>query len=140
MTNKVLTANLETYQALKARQADELNKFEGIFFAFSNEQFEEGMVGLGLTKADTSKIVSIGAGGFILKERVGEFAEMFKRHAKEKKQRKQDEKFLLEMLVYELRNHEYCITYDTTDALNALGLKKEDIDTKLMKQAVALAV
>ena len=130
----------ETYQALKARQADELNKFEGIFFAFSNEQFDEGMASLGLTKADTSKIVSIGAGGFILKERVGEFAAMFKRHAKEKKQRKQDEKFLLEALTYELRNHEYAVTYDPSDALNALGLRKEDVDPKVMKQALALAV
>lgn len=130
----------ETYQALKARHSDELNKFEGIFFAFSNDQFKEGMEKIGLTVADTSKIFSLGAGGYILKNKSADFNAMFKRHAEEKRQRKQEEKFLLDALAYELRNHEYCITYDPSDALDALGLSKEDVDPKIMKQACLLAV
>lgn len=130
----------ENYQSLKARQAEELNKFEGIFFAFNNEQFAEGMQKIRLTVEDTSKIYSLGAGGYIRKDKSAEFNAMFKRHAEEKKKRKQDEKFLVDALAYELRNHEYCITYDTRDALDALGLRKEDIDPKVLKEAISLAV
>ena len=57
-----------------------------------------------------------------------------------KKNRKKEEKFLLEALAYELRNHEYCITYDPSDALDALGLKREDVSQKIMKEACLLAV
>ena len=80
-----MTNTPETYQALKKRHADELNQFEGIFFAFSNEQFKEGMQKIGLTMEDTAKIYSLGAGGYILKEKSADFNAMFKRHAEEKK-------------------------------------------------------
>lgn len=130
----------ETYQALKARQAKEFNEFEGIFFAFNNDQFKEGMEKIGLTVDDTKKIFSIGHGGYMLKTQNEAFGSMMQRHEDEKKNRKQDEKFLLEALTYELRNHEYCITYDPSDALDVLGLRKEDIDPKILKEACKLAV
>lgn len=129
----------ETYQELKARQAEELNKFEGIFFAFNNEQFKEGMEKIGLTIEDTKQIFSLGSGGYIRKDKSEAFHAMFKRHSDEKKTRKQEEKFLLESLVYELRNHEFCITLDPSDALNALGYNKEDIDPKILNKAMAEA-
>ena len=130
---------METYTDLKVRQAKELNDFEGIFFAFNNEQFKEGMEKIGLTVEDTKQIFSLGAGGYILKTKSAEFNAMFKRHAEEKKTRKQEEKFLFDSLVYELRNHEFCITLDPTDALNALGYNKEDIAPKTLKMAMAEA-
>ena len=32
------------------------------------------------------------------------------------------------MFIYELANHEYCITYDLEETLNALGLSVEEIN------------
>ena len=128
---------MENYQDLKIRQAKELNDFEGIFFAFNNEQFKEGMEKLGLTIEDKKQIFSLGAGGYIRKDRSSAFSAMFKRHAQEKNTRKLEEKFLFDSLVYELQNHEFCITLDTADALNALGYNKEDIEPKILKKAIA---
>ena len=92
---------------------------------------------VGLAVDDTKAIYSLGAGGYIRKDKSADFNAMFKRHAEEKKNRKKEEKYLFESLVYELQNHEYCVTYDATDALNALGYKKEDIDPTLFKKAIA---
>ena len=128
---------METYQELKARQAQELNDFQGIFFAFNNEQFAEGMAKIGLAADDTKAIYSLGAGGYILKTKSADWNAMFKRHAQEKKERKKEEKYLFDSLVYELQNHEYCVTHDASDALNALGYKQEDIDPVLFKKAIA---
>ena len=128
---------METYIELKRKHAEELNSFEGIFFAFSNEQFKEGMEKIGLKAEDTKAIYSLGAGGYIRKERSKDFSDMFKRHAEERKTRKKEEKYLFDSLVYELKNHEYCITLDTADALNALGYNKEDIEPKLLKKAIS---
>ncbi|WJV31818.1 hypothetical protein QTG56_24610 (plasmid) [Rossellomorea sp. AcN35-11] len=45
-------------------------------FAFSDQQFAEGMKKLGLGVGDEDKVVSIGAGGFILKSDVKAYKEM----------------------------------------------------------------
>jgi len=129
-----------TYTELKAKQQREMDGFQGIFFAFNNDQFREGMESIGLKQEDTGKIYSIGGGGYILKERSKDLHAMFERWGQEKEDLKKQEDTLLEALVYELRNHEYCITGDTGPALNALGWDKKDIDPKLLKEAITLAV
>ena len=126
---------MKSYNQIKKAHHDELNSFQGLFFAFSNSQFDEGMEKIGLKKDETKKIVSIGMGGYLLKERVEEFTAMFKRHENEKKELKKDHKLLLQALVYELSNHEYCYTRDASDALEALNLKEEDIPDGLLAKA-----
>lgn len=128
---------MEDYQTLKARQAEELNDFTGIFFAFSNKQFKEGMESVGLTEKDTDKIYSLGAGGFILKERSQAFGDMFDKHAKERDELKTNRKLLVDALVYELQNHEYGYTGDTAPALEALGL--EEVAEDILREACTLA-
>jgi len=130
---------MKTYYELKEQQSKELNDFEGIFFAFNNAQFEKGMVKIGLRKEDTKQIYSIGAGGYILKTRMQAFKNMFDRHSAEKAELKKDRKLLLDALIFELNNHEYCITWDISDALEALELKKEDIDPAILKKACKIA-
>ena len=103
---------METYLQLKARHAKELNDFQGVFWAFNDEQFNKGMDKLGLTLNDTKLIVSIGAGGYMLKTKVNDWDSMFKRQTQEQKQRNKDEKFLIESIVYQLSNHEYGYTGD----------------------------
>lgn len=130
----------EKYQDVKSRHEKELNAFEGIFFAFNNSQFEKGMGKVGLNKEETTKIYSLSAGGYILKERSKAFNDMFKRHTKELKEAKKEEQFLLNALIYELKNHEYCITYDTREALESLDINIDDIDQKLLNKACKLAL
>lgn len=124
---------MKTYTELKAENRKELNEFAGMFFAFSEGQFNEGMAKIGVT--DTSLICSIGHGGYMLKSRFPEFKAMLKRHDDSMKALKKDHKELLAALVYELGNHEYSYTGDATDALEALGLKESDLPDGMLKKA-----
>jgi len=128
---------METYQEMKTRQGKEIDSFEGLFFAFNKEQLEEGLLKVNATTKD---IVSIGAGGFILRLEVKALKDMFTRHSAERKDRLKEEKKLVEALVYELNNHEYSYTYDTTDALASLGLTSESIEPKILNKACKLAL
>lgn len=44
--------------------------------------------------------------------------------------------FIKDMFLYELANHEYCITYDLEPTLDALHLSEDDVlnDEKLMHE------
>jgi hypothetical protein len=116
-----------TYTELKTRQEKEHNNFP-FMFAFSNKQFSEGMKKLGLLPTDTDKILSIGGGGYIRKTDRIALSNMTKRHHKETEKAMQDDQYLYAMFLYELGNHEYCITYDVTDTLSSLGLTVEDVN------------
>lgn len=131
---------MKNYNELKKQHADELNSFEGIFFAFSNEQFAEGMKKVGLKPEETNKLFKLTGGGFILKSRSKVFSDMFERHKAEMKELRKNKKELLNSIVAELANHEYCITYDVTDALEALGLKQENVPKDILKKACKLAL
>lgn len=126
---------METYNQFKKRHSEEMNNFEEIFFAFSNQQFKEGMEKLGLNEKDTQKVYSIGNGGIILKEKAKEFHAMINRFSNELKENLKNDDFLLDALSYELANHEYCITYDLTDTLDCLELELKDIKPEILKLA-----
>ena len=117
-----------TYCELKKEQEKELNEFTGIFYAFNNKQFKEGMEKIGLEEKDTKKIYSLGSGGYILKEKSKAFNDMFNKFSDKKTKALKTEEFLLEALTYELQNHEFCITYDYEQTFEALGLTIEDIE------------
>lgn len=118
------------YQEFTKKYKKLLNDFEGIFFAFSDKQFFESAKKLGINankKEELKKIVSIGTGGYILKTKVKDFNEMFKKKDTEFKKLMKNESFAYDTFLYELRNHEYCITCDITDTLNSLGYAMEEI-------------
>jgi len=127
---------MENHQEMKARHSKEFGEFEGIFFAFSNEQLAEGMIKIGLGVGDFSNVVAIGGGGYLRKDRVRAFKELFARHNQERKEMRKDEKKLLEALVYELSNHEYCITRDPLPALESLGMTLETVPQNVLKKAI----
>ena len=123
----------KNYKELKQRQEKEIGSFDGVFFAFSDSQFADGMRSVGLDAEDTKKVYSFGAGGYIKRDRFGAFQAMFAKHKMELKQLKKDEKQLYGALLYELRNHEYCITGNPTEALHAIGCK--EIDKSMLERA-----
>ena len=102
-------------------------------FAFSNEQFEEGKKKLCVK--DDKELVSIGGGGFIKKTDIPLLDKMIDRHNKEYEELMQNDEFVYSAFYYELGNHEFCITLDPEDTLEALCLTAEEMenDQRLMK-------
>lgn len=113
-----------TYAALRERQQSEFNSFPS-FYAFNDAQFTEGMAKLAV--ADKSELYRGIGGMFYRKTDAGKLHEMLGRLNTEMKEAFKDDDFLFDAFTYELANHEYCITYDETDALDALGLTQEEI-------------
>lgn len=122
-----------TYQEIKDQKQADYNKlFDtcGVFWAFSNAQFEEGAKKNPLQEGE--KYVSIGAGGYMPKHNVDallagtkQIDETFKKQIKEAKARQ-------EHIKYELYNHECFYTGDITNALEALGddYTKEEVEAE----------
>lgn len=123
--------NEYTYKQLKDKQQTEINKFP-MGAAFNDKQFYEMMQKWGLTVNDTDKIVSICGGCFIRKSDKAAFDEMLERHRREIKDAvaadTTGDGFIYGMFLYELANHEYCITCNLTDTLCALGLTVDEIN------------
>jgi hypothetical protein len=128
---------MKNYTDIKRAHQKELNEFPGLFFAFNKEQLKEGMEKVGASPEN--KIVNIGMGGYLLKGRFEEFTATLERHKSERREIKKNRKLLLESLTYELKNHEYCITFDPEPALEALGLNIEDIPKDILKKALGIA-
>lgn len=130
---------IETWTEQKKRHSDEIAAIPGMFWAFGNDQFRAGMEKLGLTMDDTKLIVSIGSGGYMRRDCVDLLKSALDRQRRERAQLRKDRKRLFDALVYELRNHEYCITYDPADALAAVGITREEIEPEILKKACKLA-
>lgn len=122
---------MNTYQEMKDRQQKEFDAFP-LGAAFSNQQFKDMMEKWGLTVDDTDKICSIGGGCYIRKTDKEALRDLINRLNKEKQDAiaadPTGDSFIFDMFVYELANHEYCITYDLEDTLDALGLTAEQIN------------
>lgn len=122
---------MNKYQEMKIRHEKESHAFP-IRWAFTDEQFKSGMIELGLDPSETDKVVGVYGGGFMRKTDVDAFKEMLNRHDKEMKETiandKTGEGFIYDMFDFELANHEYCITYDLEETLDALGISARDIE------------
>ena len=115
-----------TYQELKQKRQQQINDFP-MMFAFSKTQFEEGLVKLG---CEASDLCSIGAGSFMRKGDKPRFDRMWNKQEADFAAAMQDDDLLRDAIKYELGNHEFCITYDPTDTLRALGITLDDERTK----------
>ena len=122
---------MNAYQEMKDRQQKEFDAFP-VGAAFSNQQFQQMMEKWGLTVNDTDKICSICGGCYIRKTDKEALRDLINRLNKEKQDAiaadPTGDGFIFDMFVYELANHEYCITYDLEDTLDALGLTAEQIN------------
>ena len=55
--------------------------------------------------------------------------EMMRRFDEEKREAFKDDKFLYDAVYSELANHEYCITYEDEETLDALGITMKELET-----------
>lgn len=130
------------YFKMKQKHQKEVNAFP-MAFAFSDEQFVEAMKKLGLNPTDTDKIYKLGGTGGIYRRTDSKaLHDMFNNHEKEMKDAMDnDDEFLLQMFSYELANHEYIISRDVSDTLDALGLNYEEIkNNERYKNALQQAI
>ena len=121
---------MNRYADLKQRQQQEFGTFP-MQYAFSNQQFAEGMAALGLKPADTDKIYKVPGGGFYRREDGSRLKTMMDRFDQERHEAVAGDKtgdgFIYEMFLYELENYEYGCTMDLSETLDALGYTPEDI-------------
>ena len=131
-----MTQHSENYSELKARQQKEINAFP-MAFAFSDNQLQEALKKLNSEKSD---VLSIGGGGIIRKSDRAGFSELFQRHMSEQESNLDNEEYLYSMFLYELANHEYCITYDLEPTLSACGITPDQVeDSEVIKAALKRA-
>ena len=133
---------MSKYTELKAKHQAEVDAFP-IGFAIGEGSFPKMMEKWGLKPTDTREILSIGYGGYIRKSDADDFKAMMGRHRIEMKMamKKNEDDFLFHMFNYELANHEYCITGELDDTLDALGLTIEEISANpIMADALDRAI
>ena len=114
------------YRELMERQQKEFEAFPA-FYAFNNEQFEEGKKRLGVV--EDTELYRGYAGMFYRKKDAPALHEMMRRFNEEKREAFKDDKFLYDAVYSELANHEYCITYEDEETLDALGITMEELET-----------
>ena len=128
---------MNTYAEMSNRHKKEINAFP-MQFAFSDKQFEEAMKNLGVKPNQTFKVVTIGMGCIMLKDDLPRYKEMLRRLEKEMQDAidadQTGEGFIFDMFKYELANHEYVVTGDVSDALDALGYDMKEVkeDSRLL--------
>ena len=125
------------YTKFKASLEKTVNDFQPIFFAFNREQYKEGVKKIGASK--NNKIVNVGAGGYILHKDIDRFVSMCGTRKQRLKNYLKDPEQLKDALIYELANHEFYITGDYTDTLEALEIKPDKM-TKKSKKVLTEAV
>lgn len=114
-----------TYHELMDCQQKELEAFPA-FYAFSNEQFEEGKKRLGVV--EDTELYRGYAGMFYRKKDAETLRAMMRRFDKEKREAFKDDKFFYDAVYSELANHEYCITYEDEETLDARGITMEALE------------
>lgn len=140
---KARTFNGFDYKKWKENKQKDFDKLP-IYFAFGEQQFKEVLKKLNLqdTKEDLQKLVSIGFGGIMRK---CDFY-LLENHNETFSNKillfwlKNNYKFAYSAFRYELNNHEFFITYDIDDTLQALGLEWDDVQKNgILKLALARA-
>lgn len=117
------------YTEFKKIKEERMNTLD-IKFAFTEEHFNQIMKEWGLQPTDTHLVTSLGSGGIMQKKDIQTFVDVINQNEKDWQAYMQDDEFLKGAFIYELANHEFIITYEHGDALDALGLKYDELDER----------
>ena len=130
---------MNLYLQEKKNLEEKMKSFNDVlFWAFSNKQFEEGIEKV--KASPENKVVSIGAGGYILKTKVKEYFKMFEDYDEKMKELRKNKEFMIDAFLEELSNHEYIVTYSIEDTLNALDITYEELESsQILKEALTIA-
>lgn len=133
---------MNQYEELKAQNQKQFNSFP-VGFAFSKQQLNEEMQRLGVdSEAD---LIGIGGGGFIRATDKAAFLAMLE----ETRERLQNEidadtdgsGFIKQMFYTELANHEYCISGNLAETLDACGMTLQEVqESDKLKNGLQLAL
>lgn len=122
---------MNAYAEMKKRHQEEVNALP-IYWAFTEERFDEVMKELGLTKNDTDKLRRAPGGGFCLASDAKMIADTLIRHHEEREAAigadKTGDGFIKDMFLSELRNHEYTYTLDTVETVESCGFTEEQVE------------
>lgn len=125
---------MKTIHDIKEEQQDRqtaLFKECGLFFAFSEAQFIENKTPL----QEGEKYVSIGAGGYLPKSKIKQFADGMKDIEKWYKiECKATKEMKRQHIAYELANYECYYTGDISAALSVLPYPKKDVVNVYMEE------
>jgi len=116
-TYSIKYMNLHEIKQQKEDKVSTLIKESGMFFAFSNQQFEENKT----PKAEGEKYVHLFAGAYLPKSKLNVYLDGMDAINKWFKEAIKDSKLRREHIIYELSNHEAWYSGDVEDTLNALG-------------------
>ena len=136
---------MNKYVEMKKRHEERINALP-LMFAFSDKQFKEGMERWGLTENDTDKIYKLGStGGFYQRKDSTLIFSTFEQNENEMNEAiladYDGTGFIKDMFLYELANHEYCITHDLEPTLAALNLTEDDIqNSEALMHGLKIAV
>lgn len=121
-----------TYEELREKHQAETNAFP-LAAAFNDKQLDEAMQRLNVKSTD--ELLHVGGGTLIRKTDRQRLHDLLDRHERELKEALMDDKVLKEAFIYELGNHEYCLTLDPEDTLDALGIdcKEFAADTRMKR-------
>ena len=122
---------MNAYAEMKKRHQEEVDALP-IYWAFTEERFDEVLKELGHTKNDTDKLCRAPGGGFCLASDAKMIADKLIRHRKELEAAIEADAtgdgFIKDMFMYELRNHEYTYTCEVEEAVEACGFPMEQVE------------
>ena len=118
------------YKLMKERHQKEVNELP-YMFALDNEQFKRGLEKLGLNENEMDKLIYLGDNIYLKRTDLPKVEEVNKRHKEEiEREIKADtvgNKFIKDMFLCEMNNHEYGYTYEIEPILEVLHITDYDL-------------
>ena len=116
---------MNKYTELRDKIAKQVSEFP-MAFAFNDKQLAEAKQKLEV--ADHKELVHVGGGCLIRRIDKPAFNAMHEATKTERAEAMLDDDYLYDGFLYELGNHEYCITYDPTDTLDCFDLTLAELN------------
>ena len=125
---------MNLYRAQQTAQQRRMNEFvrRYAFFAFDENQFNEGLEKLGIAPGTEGALVSIPGGGYVLADKAQDFTDLLKSFRRERADAIRDTEtgaqFAYDMFRASLNDNEYSYSEDAEDTLYSLGYDLQDIE------------